>query len=86
MSKDDPMLVADLYRTIARLARCIEFERARNRALPENWTQERLGPEFEAVLFDNLWELYARPHDQRCSTCGGGPDGEWHAPGCPLAF
>lgn len=22
--------------------------------------QERLGPEFEKVLFDNLWELYAR--------------------------
>lgn len=22
--------------------------------------QERLGPEFERVLYDNLWELYAR--------------------------
>lgn len=26
-----------------------------------------------------------RPHDQRCSTCGGGPNGEWHKPGCYLA-
>ncbi len=26
------------------------------------WAQlaERLGPPFESVLFDNLWELYAR--------------------------
>jgi hypothetical protein len=23
-------------------------------------TQQRLGPEFEQVLFDNLWDLYAR--------------------------
>ena len=25
--------------------------------------QERLGPEFERVLFDNLWELYSPAHE-----------------------
>jgi hypothetical protein len=27
-----------------------------------------------------------RPHDQRCSTCGGGPNGEWHAADCQLKY
>lgn len=32
------------------------------------------------------WRPNQRPHDQRCSTCGGGPNGEWHTADCALRY